>query len=86
MNNIEDYYQKFYNTDGLLTFINDEVGRQLIFYPIDVFDGEGNLIHAAKTFDETDVLTIQLRQREADLNQELDLSDQEIVKGKKGKR
>ena len=77
MATIEDYYQKYYNQDGLLTFVYDvstSIERQLIFYAIDIYE-DGVLIHAAKTFDEDDILTIQLRDRETQLGQQLDLSN-----------
>ena len=69
--NIESFYNKFYNQDGLLTFINEsDTGNQLLFYP------------DTKTFVETDGLTIKLRQRE-ELYSKLDLSDLEVGKKKK---
>lgn len=69
--NIESFYTKFYNQDGLLTFINEsDTGYQLMFFP------------ETKTFVEEDFLTIKLRQREAEFGQ-LDLSDVEISKKKK---
>lgn len=70
--NIESFYNKFWNQDGLLTFINEsDTGHQLLFFP------------ESKTFVESDALTIKLREREATYEELLDLSDVEINKKKK---
>lgn len=63
---IEDFYTKYYNLDGLLVRINEnESGLPLDFDP------------NTKTFNEAHFLTINLRNKEAELGEQLDLSDRD---------